>query len=267
MEVTKKKTKSKSETGHFKNLMNFEDLIARFTALVGRYNPARLELQLGNLQQLYQEAQQVMERLTTALTFNDTTTNIRADLFDKLAPLTTSVVNYLIASGASAKTIEDARGFQRKIQGGRLNNKDKESNTASNETNPTETPANGTENGETAADKTYSASRQSYDLKIDHFAKLVSLAQNEPLYQPNEPELQVGALQDFLQQLRNVNTNKTYADAELEAARRERSRVFYHPENGLVARALQAKAYAKAILGAKSEDFKHIQRIRFRMID
>ena len=65
MEVIKKK--SKSETGHFKNLMNFEDLLARFMGLGGRYNPARPELQLGNLQQLQQEALQVRDRLTAAI--------------------------------------------------------------------------------------------------------------------------------------------------------------------------------------------------------
>lgn len=261
------KKKSKSETGHTKNLMNFEDLLARFIALNGRYNPSRVELQLSNLQQLFQEAKQVLEQLTTANTFCNTATNVRADLFDQLGALSTRIVNTLIASGASAKTIEDAKGFQRKIQGTRVGKKESGSNNAENKTNPAETAANGIENGETTADKTRSAARLSYDLKIEHFAKLVSLIQNEPLYQPNEVELQVGALQDFLQQLRTANTNKTYADAALEAARRERSRVFYHPENGLVPRALQAKAYAKAVLGATSEDFKHIRRINFRMME
>lgn len=259
------KKKSRSETGHFKNLMNFEALMARFNALFGRYNPSRPELQLGSLQQLYQEAQMVMERLTAASTMNDTATNTRADLFEQLGSLTTKVVNYLIAGGASAKTIEDARGFQRKISGKRLSQKETESDPAPNETNPAETVTNGTENGETTANKTRSNAQLSYDLKIDHFSKLLSLVQNEPTFQPNEPELQIGGLQDFLQQLRMASTNKTYADAESEVARRERSRVFYHPESGLVARALQAKAYAKAILGASSEDYKHIHRINFRM--
>lgn len=261
------KKKSKSETGHFKNLMNLEDLLARFTALSARYNPARLELQLSSLQQLFEEAQRVMEQLTTALTLNDVATNIRADLFGKLGPYTTSIVNYLIAGGASTKTVEDARGFQRKINGKRLSQKELEAGTVSNETNGEEMATNGMENGETTTDKTRSIARLSYDLKIDHFSKLLSLVQNEPTFQPHETELQIGGLQDFLQQLRTASSNKTYADAALEVARRERTRVFYHPETGLVARALQAKAYAKAILGASSEDYKHIHRINFRMLD
>lgn len=260
------KKKSKSETGHFKNLMNLEDLIARFTALGERYNPFRLELQLGSLQQLQQEAHAVMDRYTTASTYYDIATNTRADLFDRLGPLATSIVNTLIASGASAKTIEDAKGFQRKISGKRPPKKETATDTPSNEVNTEETTTNGAENTETATDRARSASHQSYDLKIDHFAKLVSLAQNESTYQPNESELQVIALQDFLQQLRTTNTNKTYADAEMEAVRSERWRVFYYPESGLVARALQAKAYAKAVLGSRSETYKNIQRIKFRVI-
>lgn len=260
------KKRSKSETGHFKNLMNFEDLLARFNALMGRYNPARPELQLGSLQQLFQEAQMVMERLTTASTMNDTATNTRADLFDKLGPTTTSVVNYLIAGGASAKTIEDAKGFQRKMQGVRAGKKGTEPDAPTEETDAAAMANDGTEKDITEEDKTRSAAQLSYDLKIEHFSKLLSLAQNEPTFQPREEELQIGALQNFLQQLRMANTAKAYADAELEAARRERTRVFYHPETGLVARALQAKAYAKAVLGASSEDYKHIHRINFRMI-
>ncbi|MBK7870427.1 MAG: hypothetical protein IPJ74_06955 [Saprospiraceae bacterium] len=267
MEVTKKKTKSKSETGHMKNLMNFEDLKARLIALGGRYNPSRPELQINQLEQLHQEAQMVFDRLTTASTFYDAATNARADLFEKLGPMATSIVNTFIASGVSAKTVEDAKGFQRKIQGTRLKGKDTDANIDSTEANAEEPATNGTENGETTEDKSRSSARLSYDLKIDHFAKLASLAQNELLYQPYEPELQVGALLDFLQQLRTASTNKTYADTEIEAARSERKRVFYHPENGLVARALQAKAYVKAVLGTKNEDFKHIRRIKFRMID
>jgi len=247
--------------------MNFEDLLVRFIALGGRYTPSRPELQLGHLQQVQQEAQMVFDRLTMALTLNDTATNTRFNLFELLSPLATRIVNNLIASGVSAKTLEDARGFQRKIQGTKLSKKETKSAPAPDATNGAETATNGTENGEAAEDKTNSSARLSYDLKIDHFAKLVSLAQNEPAYQPHEPELQISALQDFLQQLRTVNTNKAYADAELEAARSERKRVFYHPETGMVPLAMQAKAYVKAALGTTSEDCKYIQRIKFRMID
>ncbi len=264
MKATKKK--SRSETGHVKNLMNFEDLLVRFNALGPRYTPSRPELQLGHLQQVQQEAQMVFDRLTMALTLNDTATNTRFDLFELLRPLATRIVNNLIASGVSAKTLEDARGFQRKIQGTRLSKKETDAPPAPMETSAAETAANGTENGETAADKTRSGSRLSYDLKIDHLAKLVSLTQNEPMYQPHEPDLQIGALQNFLQQLRTANTNKTYAEAELEAARSERQRVFYHPETGMVPLAMQAKAYVKAALGTTSEDCKYIQRIKFRMM-
>lgn len=265
MKATKKK--SRSETGHVKNLMNFEDLLARFIALGGRYTPSRPELQLSHLQQVHQEAQMVFDRLTMALTLNDTATNTRADLFELLGPLATRIVNNLIASGVSAKTLEDARGFQRRIQGARLSKKETDVAPVPVETSAAETAVNGTENGVSDGDKTNSSARLSYDLKIDHFAKLVSLTQNEPTYQPHEPDLQIGALQDFLQQLRTANTNKTYAEAELETARSERKRVFYHLETGMVPLAMQAKAYVKAALGTTSEDCKYIQRIKFRMID
>lgn len=260
------KKKSRSETGHMKNLMNFEDLLARFMALGERYNPGHPNLQLSNLQQLQQEAQQVYDRLTAASTAYDQATNARADLFEKLSPLVTRIVNFLIAGGVSAKTLEDARGFQRKIQGTRATKKETEAEVASTAPDADEMATDGTENEDATEDNTRSTARLSYDLKIEHFSRLLSLVQNEPTYQPNEQELQVTALQDFLQQLRDVNTNKAHADAEMEAARRKRQRVFYDPESGLVARALQAKAYAKAALGSTSEEFKHIQRISFRMI-
>lgn len=263
MKIIKKK--SNSETGHMKNLMNFEDLLARYRALNERYNPGHPNLQLSNLEQSYMEAQQVFERLTMAKTLYDNATNARAELFAKLNPLTTRIVNFLIAGGVSAKTLEDARGFQRKIQGTRVAKKQTKSDAVSDEINTDEMDTNGSENGETTVDNSRSSARLSYDLKIEHFAKLLSLVQNEPTYQPHEPELQIMALQEFLQQLRSVSTNKAHADAEMEVARRERTRVLYNPETGLVPLAKQSKAYTKAALGATSEDFKHIQRISFMM--
>lgn len=256
METTNKK--SRSETGHMKNVMNFEDLLARLRALKERYNPTHPNLQLRNMEALQQEAHLMFEELTAAETLHDQATNARADLFAMLPPFATRIISLLRACAVDDKTIEDAMRIQRKIQGKRAPGRRNRSNGGA-------TPTNGTENGETPADNTRSTAQLSYDLKIEHFERLLALIKLVPSYQPNEEELKVTAMEAFLQQLYDVNTRKTHADAALETARGKRQRVLYDPETGLVPRAKLAKAYVKAVLGATNEEFKHIQRIRFSM--
>ncbi len=99
--------KSKNEGGHYKNLTNFEELLVRCGSLGPRFNPSRPELQLGGLQFLLGEAQMVLQQLTDRLSLKDALTNKRSDLFDKIKPLATSIVNTLIACRISQNARRD----------------------------------------------------------------------------------------------------------------------------------------------------------------
>jgi hypothetical protein len=262
METIQKK--SIPESGHAKNVANLEDLIVRCISYGAVYNPGRQDLQIASLQHLFQEAQLTLNRVADAATLAKTASNERRVLFDKMRKLATQVIHALIACGATPKTIADARGIHRRITGKRAGKKatpnDATTTEASVEVN-SEMSAN---NGTVSTAKTISTSQQSFDLLVQHFSRLVSLLQNEPMYVVNESELQVSTLSQLLQQLREANTKVTHAETEVETARIQRTNVLYDETTGLVVRAKQVKSYVKALFGVNSPQYKQISKLSFR---
>jgi hypothetical protein len=259
-------TKSKSEVGHAKNVANLEDLIARCIGYGAPYNPLRAELQIGSLQHLHQEAQAALRALAEREVLEQNVLNQRAGAFKALRPLVTRVINTMVACGLGNKTIEDARAIQRRMIGARASKKTKDTNVAAEEAPAAAPAAEVADNGVVTAAKTVSVSRQSYDLLVEHFSKLVLLLQREADYVPNEPDLQLGSLQTHEQQLRGLITSVTTAEAETEKARIRRTEVLYHATNGLVVRAKQVKSYIKAVFGVKSSQYAQIGKLNFRNI-
>ncbi len=258
--------RSNSEVGHAKNVANFEQLQVRCTGFGGLYNPSRPELQIGGLQQKLADSRMCLDQVIVKNTAESNATNHRKILFDNLPPLVTRVVNGLAAGGAHPETIKGARAIQRKVQGKRAGKKG-EPEMEAPEVATAETETETTQNNDTNKEsKTRSSSQQSFDQKLEHLARLISLLQSESTYMPNEQDLQVMALQTLLQEMRTANTLAMQATAEAEAARRYRKLVLYHKETGLVAIAKQVKMYIKAVFGASSQEYKEISRFSFRVI-
>ncbi len=174
------KGKSNSEVGHAKNVASLEELIARCIHLGAMYNPASPELQVNGLQQLLTEARTSLDQLIDYQTRESNAVNQRRTLFKGLPSLVTRIVNALAASGANAQTLEDAKGIQRKITGKRSSKQATAETPEVEATAAEDAPAINGENGDATAAKTRSSSQQSYDQKIEHLARLVSLLQNEP---------------------------------------------------------------------------------------
>lgn len=256
--------RSNSEVGHAKNVASLDELIARCSGFNSAYDPPRPELSISSLQQLLQEGRDSLKGVQAAKAQLDTAKNNRRILFRDLPSLVTRIVNMLAASGVTPETLEDARGAQRKISGTRASRKP---------STPTPEPESTPEAGNTEAQEnpaaapaptTRSSSQQSYDLKIEHFAGLLELLQIEPLYTPKEPDLQLSALQTYLENLRMANSAFISATTAAENERRHRDDVLYDKEKGVVVRGQQVKMYVKAVHGATSSQYKQIRGISFR---
>lgn len=258
--------KSKSEVGHAKNAANLAQLIADLSGFGPLYNPPRSELQINNLQQMYIQAQAALRMVTERGVMEQAITNERAQAFKALRPLVTRIINTMVACGLSEKTIADARAIQRRINGVRASKKSNDNTPPTNDAPSEETTMESEENGNLAVAKTISASRQSFDLLIEHFTKLLLLLQREPNYTPNEPDLQVGGLQAHEEYLRSLLQTATNAEAESAAARRQRTELFYEGPNCLVALGKQSKNYVKALFGVKSQQYKRVSKLTFRYI-
>ena len=239
---------SKSEVGHAKNVANFQDLIAFINGYGATYNPSKNSLTLTELNALYTQANASLNAVVNKKTEYNNAVNQRAEAFSDLRTLSTRLVNALDATDATKEKIEDAQGFNRKLQGIR----------ASKIEEPLDPNL--------PAPKTNSSSQQSYDQLIQHFEGLISVLISEPTYTPNETDLQVATLQTKLENLKDNNQRVSNANVEISNTRLERNKVLYKEDNGLVDTAAEAKKYIKSVFGASSPEFAQIKGIAFKNI-
>lgn len=240
--------KSINETGHAKNVANFEDLISFCTAYGATYNPSKTTITLVELNNLFSNAQTTITNVISTKNAFDNVTGIRQTTFAPLKPLATKIINALSATDAPTTVIKDAKTINRKLQG--TSNTKKEGTTVDN-------PAS--ENTSNAV----STSQQSYDRLIDSYNKLIDLAGAESNYTPNEAELKVASLNSTLTNLKTANSNVISKYTEYSNARIERDNLLYNPNNGLVETALSVKKYVKSVFGASSPQYKQVSGIKF----
>ena len=237
-----------SETGHGKNVANFETLISYCTGYGTAYNPSRAAIQLSALNTLLTNAQNIVSAQTTTDTALTNAKNARKATFEPLKQLCTQIVNALDATDATDKLVKDAKAINRKIQGGQPKSKS--------------TP----EPGNTNESKTISTSRQSFDSIIENFDRLIQLINSEPSYAPNESQLQVSSLTTLLGTLRTANTSAINAQTNDSNARITRNALLYNSNTGLVTIAGDVKKYVKSVYGASSPQFKQVSSLEFKKI-
>jgi len=241
---------STSETGHVKNVANFEDLISFCQGYGAAYNPAKDSLKLPQLQAQYEEADTVLNELKLGKTNFDIATNDRRNAFNNIKPFATKILNAFIVLVDSDLAVADAKVITNKIQGKSSKKKAKDTMIAENE----ETP------------KTISTSQQSYDRHIDHFTSLVKLLEQYPTYTPNEYELSIKGLEEKLTLLKSSNTSHITTYTAYNNEMIARNRVLYHTDTGLVKTSKNVKQYIKSIFGATSPEFKQVNNLEFKKV-
>ncbi len=243
---------STSETGHAKNVANFQDLMAFIIAYGETYNPSKNSLKLPQLNALATAAQATLVDYTTKNTNYNNQTNLRLAAFSDLKSLSTRLLNALQTTNASPQMVNDAKSFNRKLQGKR----------ASKPTTPTNTITPSKPN--TPTQKTISTSQLSYDQQIQHLAGLISILQSEPSYTPNETDLTIATLTAKQANLTNLNNAVATAYTSISNSRISRNNTLYSPNTGLVDTALEVKKYIKSVFGATSPQFDQVNTIEFK---
>lgn len=248
---------SVTETGHAKNVANFNALIIHCQTFGDKYNPAREGITLQGLTELYLQATNALKEVNASKATLDVSANKRAVVFNELRPVSTKVFNILAASGADDLLKADARTIIRKIYGKRAGEPLPSAGTAVPiEAAPPETAT------EKQA-KNISVSQQSYDSLVEHFSKLVELVSAIPGYAANEDTLSTAGLQQHLASITALNTEVLTNYSTWSAARANRDNLFYSPVSGLVHTAQAAKAYIKGIFGPRSKEYKQAASISF----
>ncbi|MGD0712086.1 MAG: hypothetical protein ABR968_13015 [Bacteroidales bacterium] len=249
---------STSETGHAKNVANFEVLISSCTGYGTPYNPSNTNLKVPQLQTLLTNSKSALLTVKTTGTTFENARNAR-EIVLAPAPIKkfcTRILNALEATNASALTVDDAKAINRKIQGKRAGDK----------LPPPVTPPVGGTTPTPPEVIQISVSQQSYDSLIDNFNKFVVCLAAEPSYVPNENDLKVTALNTTLTNYRTLNTAVINAAIPFKNAMIARNTVLYQAVIGLVDTALEVKKYVKSVFGATSPQYKQISKLEFKRI-
>lgn len=234
------------ETGHAKNVANFQNLIEFVKSYGNAYNPSKPSLQLSALQELKASADDTLKEVLAKNTFYNTKIDERLNAFSSLKSLSTRLINALQATDATTGIINDAKAYNRKIQGKKAK-APKASDTLSE-----------------GAHKTISTSQQSYDQQIQHLAGLKNVLEAEPSYSPNEDDLKIATLNRKITDLQERNTAVASAYTAVSTSRMIRNKILYTGESGIFETAKDVKKYIKSVFGATSPQFVQVKGLIFK---
>lgn len=244
---------STSETGHSKNVANFDDLISFVTGYGTAYNPSKASIKLTALQTLSTSAKNAINAVNAALPAYSNAVAARESAFEPLNKLITRVNNALKTTDTTEQVDESAKTLVCKIQGTRATAKKTEEEKAAEIAAGKET-------------KEISSSQMSYDSRLDNFDKLIKLLTSITLYAPNEADLKVTALTTLYNDLKAKNTSVVNATAPLNNTRISRNDILYKANSGLVDIALDTKTYIKSLYGATSPQYKQVSKLAFKAV-
>ena len=242
---------SVSETGHAKNVSNFDSLISSVIAFGKTYNPSKESIKLTALQGLQNTIKNSLNELYSAQAIYSNAVSARHNAFEPLSKLTTRIYNSLRASDTTEQVDKTAQTIIRKLQGRRASAKISAEEKKTLEEQGIEV-------------NQISASQMSYDSRLENFDKLIMLLSTISEYKPNEIELQVENLKEQYNELKNKNTDVVSASVLLSNNRITRNKILYNKNTGLVDIAFDSKIYIKSVFGATSPEFKQVSKLYFK---
>ena len=241
---------STSETGHAKNVANFDELISFVTGYRESYNPSKATIKLDALKALSDHAKHSINAVSSMEPAYKSAVAAREVVFIPLSKLTTRIMNSIKATDTTVQVDENARTLVRKIQGVRATAKKTEDEKKAL-----------AEKGKEVVE--ISTSQMSYDNRLDNFFKLIQLLSSVPEYSPNEKELKIEHLNTILDDLKAKNAAVVESYIPLSNARIRRNDLLYKENSGLYDVALDVKNYIKSVFGATSPQYKQVSKIKF----
>lgn len=235
---------STSETGHAKNIANFQTLIEYVQGYGSAYNPSKQNIQLSALLALKGSGDAEMANTLSKNNNYKNRVNERQLAFSGIEKLASRLVNALEATDSSAGSIKNAKSFRQKILGKRV------------------APPKASTDPENENPKTNSVSQKSFDQITEHLSGLKTVLESEASYAPNETELQVATITTKIQDLRAKTTAVNAALAELNNSRISRNKILYTDENSIYETAADVKKYIKSVFGPSSPEFKQVSGLK-----
>ena len=234
-----------SETGHAKNISNFDVLITTCEGYGVAYNPTKAAIKVVNLKVQYTAALASNTLYATKSRTNNDDKNDRKAGFQPVKKLATRLLNALKATDASDDTVADAEGFQRKIQGERAESKPK----------PTIPPS---------PDNSHSVAQQSYTNMVEHLKGLNLVLSTESTYAPNENELTTATIAILVTNLTTLNKNESVSFIAMDNSKIDRNAKLYGVKTGILDTEQEVKDYVKSVYGSTSPQYKQLTKLKFK---
>ena len=236
-----------SETGHAKQVANFETLVSFVTGYGGDYKPSNAMIELAQLNTALASAQTMIDGVTTGLIGWKTKVNDRESEYAGIGKFMTRLSASYAACGAPPNAIEDMKGFARKVAGARK---------GKIEIDDPNTPEN-----EAAHN---SVSQRSYTQVVEHFDAAIELCANTPQFNQNEADLTVASMQAKSAAMKAANSAVVTTITTLSNNRIARNDVLYTDAISLYELAKLVKLYLKSLYGADSPQYKQISGLEFK---
>lgn len=242
---------STSETGHAKNVALFGLEVSYVREIGTDWKPSNTIIGLTSLEAKETACKAAMADTTDALIASKNAINARDAAYKEMPKKATRMVNALKGCGAGADVMKDARGILNKIRGQR---------TGPDPVIPVPDP----ENPENTGGKKHSVSQLSFDYRKENFSVLVAFLAGQTIYNPNEADMKITALQAYLGSLDTLNSDVNRTETRLVSVRGERDEVLYAPQTGISELTGIVKGYALSLLGTDNPIYKKIKNIRIK---
>ena len=234
-----------NETGHARNVANFEALVMIVTTMGATYKPVAEGIQVEVLEKTKDTLREGLQNVNDKIVAYRDKVYVRQNLYEQMNNLAARIVNTIEGLGIDNKILLQAKSILTKIRGKGGNRKKVEANTT------------------LPAPKSISVSQLSFEQRKNNFSLLVALVNEQGAYKPNEEDIQINTLQKYIINLQNSNEEVNQADHNLTLARNQRDVLLYAENTGAVMLAQQIKAYIKGAFGANSVEFSHVKGIIF----
>lgn len=241
------------ETGHAKNVANFESLISFAKGYGTKYNPSRDSITVEALETILSNAKASIIDIDNVLPNYSNAVAAREFAFEPLSKIITRVNNAVKATDTTTQVDESVQNLVRKLKGIRASAKISDEVKKQLEEEGKEVNQN-------------SASQMSYDNRLENLYKLLMLLNSIPQYKPNEEDLKISTLTALYEDLKAKNLAVINTNTPLSNARIARNKIMNTDLTGLVDIAFDSKTYIKSIFGATSPEYKQVSKLAFKKI-
>ena len=214
------------------------------------YNPSNPLLKLAALQTVASNAHAAHTATASAKANLQAAASARQHAFEGIQKYATKI-NAAFAATATTQQLKDNATFLvKKIRGERISAKKTEEEIAAL-----------AEKGIIV--KEISSSQRGYQNVSDHFEKLVKILTSSPLYAPNETELKLATIVNYLADIKSKNLAVMAALSSYDVARTNRDLIIYQKDTGIIDLTVAVKSYAKSLFGSTSQQYKMVSKVRF----